>query len=60
MFFESLQTPFILSPRVTGRSLAKLWPACRIFVLLFLQDRLRTLQNPKFWKTAPVHFLCDC
>jgi len=43
-----------------GRSLAKLWPACRIFVLPFLQDLLRTLQNPKFWKTAPVHFLCDC
>jgi len=42
-----------------GRSHAKLWPACRIFVLLFLEDLLRSLQNPKFWKTALVHFLCD-
>jgi hypothetical protein len=28
-------------------------------VLLFLEDLLRSLQNPKFWKTALVHFLCD-
>jgi hypothetical protein len=42
-----------------GRSHAKLWPACRIFVLPFLEDLLRSLQNPKFWKTALVHFLCD-